>query len=270
MLNVHLPTRVAILCSHRAPGLLDLLERDVNRGRSYELVALLTSEANFAGHHAVEHGGVPVIVHSILDFYKRRNASLYRDFTVRAAYDREAVELLAPYAPDLIFLDGYLYIATRELLDPYRACVLNLHFSDLTLRHSDGSPLYPGIHAVRDALLDGRTETAATIHLVNDVPDGGAPLVKSWSFPVSPLVTAASSWGAHDMVKAYAFAHQEWMIRAASGPLIHAALALVTSGIVELKQLARLDAAIVQPPTMDAPGPGVAREEKDVAHRPAA
>lgn len=254
MLTLNLPIRVAVLCSHRAPGLLHVLEHDVNRGRSYEVVAVATTELAFEGQRAVEACGVPTLVHSIHDFYRRQDASLYRDFATRAAYDRETVALVEPYAPDLLLLDGYLFIATHELLNRFPARVLNLHFSDLTLRHADGSPLYPGIHAVRDALLDGRSETAATIHLVDDVPDGGPPLVKSWSFPVSPLVDAARRWGARDMVKAYAFAHQEWMMRAASGPLLHAALALIAGGTLDLRRLADVNPATVRAWTLDEEG----------------
>ena len=42
------PIRVAVLCSHRAPGLLDLVERFTDR-RSYEIVGVVTSELAFEG-----------------------------------------------------------------------------------------------------------------------------------------------------------------------------------------------------------------------------
>jgi phosphoribosylglycinamide formyltransferase-1 len=254
MLKLVPPLRVAVLCSQRAPGLVHLLERTPDRGAVYEIAAVVTSELGFDQQRRVAGEGVPVRAHAIHEFYRRRDADVYRDFRVRAEYDRETVALLAPFAPDIVLLDGYLYLATRPLLDAYPGRILNLHFSDLTLRHADGRPLYPGIRAVRDALADGRSATRATVHQVTDEPDGGAPLVQSWPFAVSPLAGDAVAWGARDMLKAYAFAHQEWMMRAASGPLVAAALRLIAAGTVDLNALAAANPADVLPWTVDRHG----------------
>jgi folate-dependent phosphoribosylglycinamide formyltransferase PurN len=248
------PIRVAVLCSRRAPGLLDLLECDPARGRSYEIVAAITSELAFEGQGRVAASGVPTRAHAIHEFYRRRDASLYRDFDTRAAFDRETAALLARYSPDLVLLAGYLYLATPELLGAFSDRLLNLHFSELTLRGPDGRPRYPGLRAVRDAIRDGRPFTRATVHLVNQDPDGGAPLVESWPFPVSPLAADAVARGARDMFNAYVFAHQEWMVRAASGPLLGSALRMIADGTVDLHLLARRDPATIVPATVDPHG----------------
>jgi folate-dependent phosphoribosylglycinamide formyltransferase PurN len=107
---------------------------------------------------------------------------------------------------------------------------------------------------VRDAIHDHQPSTKATVHLVDQVPDGGAPIVESWPFPVSPLAADALALGACDMLKAYVFAHQEWMIRAASGPLLGAALRLIADGTVDLRRLADADPAWVAPRTVDPHG----------------
>lgn len=247
------PIRVAVLCSHRAPGLLDLVERFTDR-RSYEIVGVVTSELAFEGQAHVAAHGVPTRAHAIHEFYRRRGANVYRDFTTRAAFDRETVGILARYSPDIVLLDGYLYLATRELLDAFPGRVLNLHFSDLTLRCPDGRPRYPGTRAVADAICDGQVSTRATVHLVDAEPDDGPPVAASWPFPVSPLAAEALRLGARAMFKAYVFAHQEWMIRAASGPLLAAALQLVADGAVDLHALAARDPAAVVPWTVDPNG----------------
>ena len=254
MLTPAPPIRVAVLCSRRAPGLLQLLERRREQPHLYEVVVVVTSELGFDQQVRVAAAGIPIRAHSIHEFYRRHDADLYHDFLTRARFDREMVGLLSRFSPDLVMLDGYLYLLTRELLDAYPGRVLNLHFSDLTLRRADGRPLYCGIRAVRDALIDGRTATKATVHLVNDEPDGGAPLVESWPFPVSPLVADALAWGARDMLKAYSFAHQEWMMRAAAGPLIRAALRLIADRTVDLHALAAADPSRVMPWMVDPDG----------------
>jgi phosphoribosylglycinamide formyltransferase 1 len=253
MLTTGRPTRVAVLCSRRAPGLLDLLA-DRTPGDTFQVVCVITSETGCMEAAAVEERGLRVLTHSIGGFYEARGSRVYRDFVTRHAYDRRTVDLLEACEPDVVLLDGYLYLLTRPMLDAYRNRILNLHFSDLTIRRADHSPAYIGIRAVRDALADGQVETGATVHLVNEQPDGGAPIVRSWPYPVSPLVSRARQWNAADMLKAYSFAHQEWMIRSASGPLLSAALRLVCSGMVDLDELAAHDPATVTPWLVDDKG----------------
>jgi phosphoribosylglycinamide formyltransferase-1 len=240
MLTPHHPLRIAVLCSHRAPGLLYLLNRSPDRGAAYEIVCCVTSEETFAEEVRVERRGIPTRSHPIVDFYARREADL-RDRELRAAYDRETLTIVEPYLPDVILLDGYLYLVTAPLLHRFLNRVINLHFSDLTLRTPSGAPQFPGVHAVRDALGAGRPETRATVHLVDPAPDAGPPIVRSWGFPVSPLVDDLRALGAPDVFKAYAYAHEHWMMRTASGPLMASALRLMSAGAVDLDALAAGD-----------------------------
>lgn len=251
MLTIDRPLRVAVLCSRRAPGLLSLLARGVSTQTGIEIACVITSEAGSADACALGEQGVTVITHSIAEFYRSRSSSVYRDFLTRRSYDRATTDLLEPQAVDLVVLDGYLYLLTKPILERYRNRILNLHFSDLTVRRADRGPAYAGIRAVRDAIVDGQIETCATVHLVNDEPDGGAPIVRSWAYPVSPLVAKAKRWNASDMIKAYAYAHQEWMMREASGPLLRAALELVATGRIDLDALSARDPATVVPWLVD-------------------
>lgn len=237
MLNRDRPLRVAVLCSHRAPGLLYLLNRSPERGVTFEIVCAISSERTFDEEVVVERRGIPTRPHAIEDFYAGRGVSVRHDRSVRADYDAATVSLLGPFLPDVVLLDGYRYLVTPALLDVYRNRVLNLHFSDLALRTRHGSPLYPGIHAVRHAVAEGCPETRASVHLVNNEPDGGTVLVRSWPFPVSPMVEDLRT-SAPDALKAYAFAHERWMMRTSSGPLLEAALRLIASGGVDLDLLA--------------------------------
>jgi phosphoribosylglycinamide formyltransferase-1 len=241
------PLRVAVLCSHRAPGVLHLLNADPGRGRTYDIVCCVTSEPTFAEEVRVERRGVPTRSHDIRAFYDARGASLASAPGVRAAFDADTAKMLKACSPDLIVLAGYLYLLTDPMLSAFRHRILNLHFADLTLRTHTGEPGFPGIRAVRDALSAGCAETRATVHLVDHTPDGGAPLVRSWPFPVSPMVDEAQSWTATDMLRAYAFAHEQWMMRSCAGPLWSAALGLVTGHAVDLDRLAATAGRDVMP-----------------------
>jgi phosphoribosylglycinamide formyltransferase-1 len=232
------PLRIAVLCSHRAPGLLHLLNCDTERGRSYDIVCCVTSETTFAEEVRVERRGVPTRSHRIHEFYEARQAPLGCAPEVRSAFDAGTVKILKAFSPDLVVLAGYLYLLTDPMLSAFPRRILNLHFADLTLRTPDGRPGFPGMRAVRDALAAGCTETRATVHLVDDGVDTGLPIVRSWAFPVSPMVDEAHAWNATDLLNAYAFAHEQWMMRACAGPLWSAALQLVTSQAVDLDRRA--------------------------------
>lgn len=258
MLNIRRPLRIAVLCSHHAPGLMYLLNQCPGRGVDYEIVCCVTSEYTFDEEVRVERRGVPTLSHPIHHFYEHHHVSVYRDMSVREKYDAATLRRIEPFFPDLLLLDGYMYLITAPLLNAFGPRIINLHFSDLTLRHSDGTPIFPGIRAVRDAIVAGCPETRATVHVVNAEADAGQPIVRSWPFCVSPLVEDVRTQGAPDILKAYVYAHQQWMMRTASGPLLGAALRLIANGAVDLGAMARetssawlLDRHELVPPEVD-------------------
>lgn len=226
------PLRVAVLCSRRCPGARDLLS-DRTRGRTWELAAALATEEEMTDRSVFDAAEVPVVSHPIRAFYRGRRRPL-SDFSVRAEYDDRTARLLAPFRPDLLLFSSYLYVATPALLDPYGGRVVNIHGSDLYRRGADGQPSYLGLRAVRDAIFAGETETRATAHWVTEDVDLGPPILRSAAFPVSPLVAPALARGDLASVKAYAFAHQEWMLSEAWGPMWRAVLRLVAGTLLPL------------------------------------
>jgi folate-dependent phosphoribosylglycinamide formyltransferase PurN len=225
--------RVALLCSRRAPG-LERLIADPLRGHLYDLVACISSEEGFPPEaRPVEQTGVPFLTHPVRAFHRWMHAPA-RDLETRALYDRTMVTLLAELRPDLVLLDGYLYVLTAPMLEAFPNRIVNVHHSDLLLQDDRGRPCYPGLRAVRDAILAGERETRATAHFVTERLDDGPMLLRSHAFPVAALAREASAGGATEMLKAYAFAHQEWMLRAAWGPLLARSIDLVAHGRVEV------------------------------------
>lgn len=220
------PLRVALLCSHRAPGCLFLLEEDGNRGAAYDLVCALTSEPECEAKPALEAAGMPVLVHDIHEFYRVRGARL-SDLDVRRDYDRAILRALRPYRPDVVALSSYLYLLTEPMLQAFPDRIVNVHDSDLRLVGADGRRRYRGLRSTRDAIFAGEPETRATAHVVTAELDGGPPLVRTGGFPVHPLVQAARTWGASDILKAYAYAHREWVIRSSWGPLLAKAIEIL-------------------------------------------
>ena len=121
--------------------------------------------------------------------------------------------MLRPFNVDAVILLGYLFVITEPLLAEYPNRIVNVHDADLMLRHHDGSPRYPGLHATRDAIIAGEHETRSSAHLVTPQVDAGPLLARSEAFPVAPFVHQAVARGDHDIVRAYAYAQREWIMR---------------------------------------------------------
>jgi phosphoribosylglycinamide formyltransferase-1 len=221
--------RVAVLCSGRAPGLPHLLKREQGRVVGWDIVCCLTSAEAFEGEADVASAGIPIVRHPVDRFYAahapHRRLS---DLTVRERYDRETRHLLDAYQPDLIVLAGYLLLLTGPMLDAYPLRIINVHHSDLAQRNARGGPRYPGLRAVRDAILAGETETRSSTHLVTECVDDGPVLMRSRAFAVPDVARWALANGEHDVLRRVIWAHQEWMLRSAFGPLLEQSIEQMT------------------------------------------
>jgi phosphoribosylglycinamide formyltransferase-1 len=81
----------------------------------------------------------------------------------RSEWDRELETLIAALKPDLVVSAGFMRILSQRITDKFK--IINSHPALL--------PLFPGAHAVRDALAAGATETGTTIHWVDAGVDTG-------------------------------------------------------------------------------------------------
>jgi phosphoribosylglycinamide formyltransferase-1 len=204
--------RVGVLSSKRAPGLDGLLHHPF-RGKSFDIECVVSSDSHFG------ECGVPVITHPIRAFYDERQTPI-RDRRVRATYDEQTAELFRRIGVDIILLLGYLYVVTDELLGAFPGRVINIH---------DGTSKYPGLHATRDAILAGESATFSMVHHVTPDIDAGPVIAMSHPFAVAPFVLDAAASGEHDVVRAYAYAHREWMMRSTWGSLAVRALEQVAA-----------------------------------------
>lgn len=211
MLNDFL--RVGVLCSKRAPGLSELMHHPF-RGRMFEVDCVISSDSSFG------ECGAPVITHPIHSFYDHHGAPV-RDMTIRALYDRFTAEMFRSVGVNVVVLLGYLYVVTDPLLKGFPDHVINVH---------DGPAKYPGLHATRDAITAGERATWSIVHHVNETLDGGPVIACSEPFPVAPFAYEAAVAGQQDIVRAYSFAHREWMMRSSWGGLVVRALEYLAVG----------------------------------------
>jgi len=96
-------------------------------------------------------------------------------FASREAFDRELVQEIDAYAPDVVVLAGYMRILSPGFVSHYSGRLLNIHPSLL--------PKYPGLHTHRQVLKNGDEEHGTSVHFVTDELDGG-PVILQAKIPV--------------------------------------------------------------------------------------
>ena len=84
---------------------------------------------------------------------------------------------------DLVVLAGYMHLLRRPFFDRYAGSVVNTHSAPL--------PQFPGAHPIEDVLAAGVSETAATVHWVDEGIDTGA-VIEAERVPVLADDTVAT------------------------------------------------------------------------------
>ncbi|NBU31437.1 MAG: phosphoribosylglycinamide formyltransferase [Actinobacteria bacterium] len=113
------------------------------------------------------------------------------DYPDRADWDAALAQVLDEVSPALVVSAGFMRILGAEVLARYAGCIINSHPSLL--------PLFPGAHAVRDALAAGVTETGTTVHLVDAGMDTGEVLAQV----TEPIVPGDTEESLHERIKAH-------------------------------------------------------------------
>ena len=96
-------------------------------------------------------------------------------FASAAAFDAELLAELKRCEADLVVLAGFLCILGEEIVRTYANRILNVHPSLIPAFCGKG---YYGLKVHEAALRRGVRVTGATVHLVNEIPDGGRILLQ--------------------------------------------------------------------------------------------
>lgn len=88
-----------------------------------------------------------------------------KDFSSKAHFEKQLVQILEDHEIDLIVLAGYMRLIGSTLLEPYRNRIINIHPSLL--------PAFPGRTSIADAYYANVTESGVTIHYIDEGIDTG-------------------------------------------------------------------------------------------------
>jgi len=87
-----------------------------------------------------------------------------------AAFEDKLLETLQANGIELIVLAGFMVILSKRFTDAYPERILNVHPSLIPAFCGEG---FYGLHVHEAALAWGVKVTGATVHFVNEIPDGG-------------------------------------------------------------------------------------------------
>ena len=151
--------RVAVLVSGGGTNLQAILDAQKSGVITSGRVALVIS--NRADAYALERAkaaGVPTAV------------VLRRDCGSQEEFERRIAALIEENAIDLIVLAGFMAILSAWFTDRFSHRIINVHPS--LIPSFCGAGFY-GLRVHEAALQKGVKVTGATVHFVNEIPDGG-------------------------------------------------------------------------------------------------
>ena len=151
-------TKIAVLVSGGGTNLQALIDAQGTVLNSGE-IALVVS--NSAGAYALERAkkaGIPTVT------------LLKKECGSQAAFEEKLKNTLESYGIELIILAGFMTILTEQFTSAYPKRILNVHPS--LIPSFCGAGFY-GLRVHQAALDYGVKVTGATVHFVNEIPDGG-------------------------------------------------------------------------------------------------
>gem|GEM_PF-24274 len=114
---------------------------------------------------------------------------LPKDFEDRSTWNRAMTSAVAAFEPDLVVSAGFMRILGPEFLERFGDRTINTHPSLL--------PMFPGAHAVVDAMAAGAKVTGCTVHKIDAGVDTG-PVLAQRMVPVEKADTVETL---HERIK---------------------------------------------------------------------
>ena len=132
----------------------------------------------------LQHGKIKLVISSKPDVYalqRAKQASIdhcviaKRDYVTQEEFSNAILKQLQTYQIDMIVLAGYLSILDETIIRAYPNRIINIHPSLIPSFCGKG---YYGLKVHEAALTYGVKVTGATVHIVNEIPDGGKILLQ--------------------------------------------------------------------------------------------
>ena len=144
-------------------------------GGGTNLQALIDAQES----EVIASGMIALVISNNPDAYalqRADNAGIHREIVLKkqlgsqAAFEQRIKDLLQEHKIDLIVLAGFMSILSEEFTKDFPERIINVHPSLIPSFCGKG---YYGLRVHEEALRYGVKVTGATVHFVNEIPDGG-------------------------------------------------------------------------------------------------
>ena len=144
-------------------------------GGGTNLQALIDAEKS----GIIKSGKISLVISNKKDAYALTRAKenniktatvIKKDYPTQADFEKEIISLLEENGIELIVLAGFMCILSADFTKKYENRIINVHPS--LIPSFCGAGFY-GLHVHEAALAYGVKVTGATVHFVNEIPDGG-------------------------------------------------------------------------------------------------
>ena len=144
-------------------------------GGGTNLQALIDAQ----GQGILKNGRIELVVANNANAYaltRAKNAGiqtaciLKKEYADQAAFEQAIKDVLTQHGIDLIVLAGFMAILSENFTSAYPKRIINVHPSLIPSFCGKG---FYGLRVHEAALEKGVKVTGATVHFVNEIPDGG-------------------------------------------------------------------------------------------------
>ena len=156
--------RIAVLVSGGGTNLQALIDACASGViKSGEIAAVISSKEGVYALRRAEKAGIPT---ATVD---------RRSFSGRADFEKALAACIDGAGAQLIILAGFMCILSEEFTRRYDGRIINVHPSLIPSFCGEG---FYGLHVHEAALARGVKLTGATVHFVNEIPDGGRVIME--------------------------------------------------------------------------------------------
>ena len=151
-------TKIAVLVSGGGTNLQALINAQGSTLRSGRISLVVSNNRDAYALERAKQAGIETAV------------ILKKECGSQAAFEDALMSLLDSHGIDIIVLAGFMTILTERFTSHYPKRILNVHPSLIPSFCGEG---FYGLRVHEEALRYGVKVTGATVHFVNEIPDGG-------------------------------------------------------------------------------------------------
>ncbi len=166
-----LKARIAVLVSGGGTNLQALIDAQKSHIITSGEIALVISSSPKA--YAIERAKNNNIKYEVVS---------KKELGSHKLFEQKIVSILEENQIDLIVLAGFMCILSKDFTDKYPNRIINVHPSLIPSFCGEG---FYGLHVHEKALEYGVKVTGATVHFVNEIPDGGEIIMQK-AVDISP------------------------------------------------------------------------------------